>query len=103
MRFFVKITSHPLPNHNHLRIVCNSSHLDRFAHSSPTVLWQPRFTRRLSVSLAFGLEELHPEQRLPDKLAQDVARWRHDCPRVRVTEQAFDTQMLLRTPHPRKG
>ena len=39
-------------------------------------------------------EERHSQQRLPDELAQNVAGWRHDSARVRITEQAFDTQML---------
>src|SRR5437016_12549428 len=37
MRFLVKIAPDPLPNRNHLRIVCNSSQPDCFAHYASTV------------------------------------------------------------------
>src|SRR5437764_3566063 len=38
MRFLVKIAPHPLPNRNHFRIVCDSSHPDCFAHRPPRFL-----------------------------------------------------------------
>ncbi len=56
MRFVVKVAPHPLPNRNHFRIVCNSSHPDCFAHRSPT----------FSVSCP-GRLQLASELRVPTK------------------------------------
>ena len=33
-------------------------------------------------------------EKFPDEFAQDVARRRHNRPRMRIAEQAFDAQML---------
>ena len=34
------------------------------------------------------LEERYSQQRLPDELAQNIARRGHDCARVRIAEEA---------------
>jgi hypothetical protein len=41
-------------------------------------------------------EQGHPENRLADELAQNVARWRHDNTGVGVSEQAFDATHFAR-------
>src|SRR5947209_3366652 len=39
-------------------------------------------------------KQRNSQKQLPDELAQNIAGRRHDSARVRIAEQAFDTQML---------
>src|SRR5437870_6880706 len=39
MRFVVKISPHPLPNRDHLWVVCNGSHPHCSAHNSPRFIF----------------------------------------------------------------
>ena len=92
MRFLVKVAAHSLPDRHHLRIVGNSSQPDCFAHRLSQFFCPP--CQDIPWCGLDVLEERHSQQRLPDELAQNVARRRHDSARMRIAEQAFDVQML---------
>ena len=93
MRLLVKVTAHPFPDRDDLRIVCDRAHPDRAAHGfhlcllHKSALGSPAIVPKMS-------EQRHPEHRPADELAQDVARRRHDDAGVGVAEEAFDAGML---------
>ena len=103
-RFLVKVSSHALPDTDHLRIVCDGTYPDRPAHDcfSPVTLdIQMRSIRLPSAAKrrsALASEQRYSQDWLADELAQNVARRRHHSARMGIAEQPLDGHDAWKTP-----